>query len=1293
MNYKKKNSIWKNSRRGQFYIIAVILAIIFGLISSFIFINFLNQSKSENEYLGSYQSGMINAIIEGDKSIIYLEQSAQYAVNDALQDFSSNGAVAIYTSQGEEDIPECKNYVYPLWNSESRDCFPDYRESFVQYMYKSLISRLENNPDANFNRETPFDFKYATSGIYGSKISAVSDIKYEYYVFKSKEYKDDESIKKYVENIQTYSDGNSYTVGTGNCADVAAFADKYIGVSWSKNTIAQPPEKAMSTGLQCGTFVTSVFKYGSSMAAPLGNGNQKCYNFATNTVSPTVELIYKRNTDFKCITSVSCMDDLAMLSEKELDNMKLLPGDIFSSTSPTSYGHPYGHTGIYVGKGRLESPKAASSWQYTKFIPDINGKHVAIHSGVAYSYISDLEANNRKMIAFCRHKGCITDANSVNTVNCQIKDNDEWKITNIQVSQKEVSADKTIKVITTIENPSTECASVAAVPNFMSSGLIGYGYETDKFYDVYTDNSGKKYVNIEIECSFTTDSAKIASMRAKNKCVLLAPTDDVKIKYEVKGKAIDNKGRNENIIKSVTFEVGKAQAIVSGDPATTPQANPQVQLTDSEKKNIETTKKNLESIGMLQYAIDTANKNGIPAEIFLGLITQESKGNFKAGSTAGAYGLTQVVTKIHSARIIKECSSVQKFLDDPQCQIRVGAGILKTEYDSLKNRPVYYVCPEYCYNAGKSQVCQKSVDKTYNSWEAALRRYNGGGDYKKSSKTSGCSGQPDFEYVEKVMRLASGWGYSGTITQISQYEEVARDEIEGKGILGKYYVNPSFTVDVPFDFSLIDNLSVFMNKTANECRVSALGKKDCLNSKIVEFNNDVGLKYKNSGVHVELSTNCDDSREEKYLNEFVQSVEDCALSPDFDCQCVLKKNNLDIDVESTDEFAKFSATKSGITYEVRSYNKFLDANNDPLILDENLNDINLFKKIDYLKSGATSYRACSIPESRFRLCLKTDYKTDLYDSQSITKENVTIKFAILIKDNDVPPPITGFEIRNMPNSRNSIMILFDESKKGGVKVPDVASYNIYMSDVGSQFNDNIGIIRNTLKYRTLDVADRGYEKIQGLNLNQEPECEIVNDAYCIFKYSAKDSSGNDIKIELYENKLYYLLDTEKFLYILNGTDSYNDLKSNREKFIAVTAMDTDGNEINNVNLTEKITLGQNLLNIIPVDNLAPGFVKLETTIILNIIYLKYSRPEFYINGEPMDNSVILYRAYVDWECVNSNNPDFCSVKVPFNHIQETETLGIQVDKTTTMMDRIGVIAMISKNNIEAQYNSGHTKTT
>lgn len=1303
--FGKSSRPFSRSKKSQIYIVGLIIAIIFALVGSFIIINFMTREKSNEEYLGTYESGMIDAIMEGDNALIYIDQAAEYSSSEAFQEFAKNGGVTISNEQGEEGITKCKTYVYNLWNSESETCYPDYKESLVQYMFKSMIPRLQKSTDINMQKETPFDFKYSMATIKESTISALSDMQYEYYVFKEKKYKQDPAVQAYVQNKQTYT-GSTFNVGSGNCQDIANFAGNYIGVSWTKNTIPQPPDKARSTGLQCGAFVTSVFMFGSSMAAPMGNGNEKCYNFRTNTASPTVELLYKRNTDYNCITSVSCMTQLNSLTEAELDTLKLTPGDIFSSTTPTSYGHPYGHTGIYVGKGRLENPKGGSGWQYTKFIQDPNGRHVAIHSGVAYSYITDLETNNRKMIAFCRHKACITNSNPVNLAQCQTNDNPDWKITNIQVSNKQVTGDETIKIITTIENPNKECVSVAAKPSFTPQGNtynLGYVFDTDKKVDVYRDNSGRNYKNIEVECRFITDPNKLNSERGKDKCVLLAPNDNTNIKYTIEARAYDSKLRPVQG-STVEFEVSKPVGAVTQSNITQGAKlihDFSMLITDDEFTDTSLTQadiqKFLEKKGSVlkdpvdgkipsKIIYDLCKKNNINPALILTTLQKEQ--SLITAKTASKDKLN-IATGCGCPDVKKCDPKYFGFENQIKCAIE-SVYIKHFNKGRTQNYPFEMTginyggkCPKNS-NTGVDKIAISNA-ATYALYKYTPHTYDiclgngklGGGNYLFLETMK--------DYYKELTGIEYGTG-SGSINQ--QYQQVAIDEIESKGIIGKYYIKPSFNVNIPFDLSLIDNLSKFMNYTSNDCRVSTLSKSDCLNAKITEFNANTGKHYADNGVKIELSRDCDEFAEQKNFNEFMESVENCALSPDFDCQCnLVKSGSVKIKIEGNNDSALMSFEKSGITYEVNSYNKFVDANNNALKLESSIGSINLYKKLGYLKSGTTNYKQCAPVESRFRLCLKTDYKTEEYNGRNLEKKNVTIKFAITIKDNDAPPPLTGLELLNKKHSRNSVIVVFDESKKNGVRVPDVASYTIYMSDIAADFAGDIYLLRTTGKYRSLDVLTTGHEKLASFDYLQEPECELVNSEYCNFKYSAKDKDGNDIKFELSEDKLYYIMDKEKFLYVLDGSDSYNDLKIGRDKYIAVTAIDTDGNEINNLDITQKITQGQNLNNIVPTDNLEPGFVFLNSNVINNKIYLTYAAPKFYINGEPMDNALITYRAYVDWTCTNQN-PNFCNVKMPFNSISDTGDLQIELDKNTIGI--IGVIPDIKKNSIDAQYNWAFT---
>jgi len=176
-------------------------------------------------------------------------------------------------------------------------------------------------------------------------------------------------------------------VGKLTGQEIVDMAKKYVGNWYGKSTSACSPEKAKNKQckMQCAAFVGSVFKYaakkkGVQIPPVTGNGINKCSN-----------TYHVRKNRFE-----------------EVENLK--PGDIFSSTGSTRFGH----SGIYVGKGKVSKRKGRV---YLKFTPDQNGKHVIIHSTtpvIGYNTLEDItERDNREIITFCRHEALCNEGDEV----------------------------------------------------------------------------------------------------------------------------------------------------------------------------------------------------------------------------------------------------------------------------------------------------------------------------------------------------------------------------------------------------------------------------------------------------------------------------------------------------------------------------------------------------------------------------------------------------------------------------------------------------------------------------------------------------------------------------------------------------------------------------------------------------------------------------------------------------------------------------------------------------------------
>ncbi len=162
----------------------------------------------------------------------------------------------------------------------------------------------------------------------------------------------------------------------GPCGYIVDYAGKYIGCpySFSSECGRSKPEECHSCGLTCALFVQSVYQFGAGVDCLSGNGIAECRS--------------------------SCN------MQRFTDQSKLQPGDVFASTGSTEYGH----TGIYVGRGRVGGIDYGRGG--SQFIPDPGGEPVFIHSsgktgevGVKYTTWDQMfgPGASHTPVEFCRY--------------------------------------------------------------------------------------------------------------------------------------------------------------------------------------------------------------------------------------------------------------------------------------------------------------------------------------------------------------------------------------------------------------------------------------------------------------------------------------------------------------------------------------------------------------------------------------------------------------------------------------------------------------------------------------------------------------------------------------------------------------------------------------------------------------------------------------------------------------------------------------------------------------------------
>ena len=149
----------KHNKKSQVFIFFVAVIVVAGLVTSWSILHYMYKGVG-NVKLGSYQSGIVDTLIESEKSYAYTNLAAKYAVNDALIKFGKNGGIPADKS--------CNTYVYNLWNIGSDKCYPS-QNTFSQYISEEMNEKLSSNSQSvdggnvNFKKPLDADYIYETS--------------------------------------------------------------------------------------------------------------------------------------------------------------------------------------------------------------------------------------------------------------------------------------------------------------------------------------------------------------------------------------------------------------------------------------------------------------------------------------------------------------------------------------------------------------------------------------------------------------------------------------------------------------------------------------------------------------------------------------------------------------------------------------------------------------------------------------------------------------------------------------------------------------------------------------------------------------------------------------------------------------------------------------------------------------------------------------------------------------------------------------------------------------------------
>jgi len=1303
----------KNSRRGQIFVVSVIIAVTVALIAAAVILHSLYKETNPDQFLGRYQSAIVDSMNDGDKILLYVDEASKMSVAKAFDEYLyGNPNPLTNVEAGDVERKYCGSYVYRLWNTLSDTCYPDYNSPDFELnrLIDKHLSELTKNPktskdypkeeqyfDNMIRQDVNYRYSYLPK-IDGTTIAMTTDNQYTVNVFKSRNTALNDSVQSYLQTKAAYSGsliwpldkqtyiescygyrgdittengikGSPYHPGLDipaprDTAVHAAAAGKIVGKiypAWGQltidhgnglqtsythmNTIAKDPNTggeldigSVVTQGQVIGYVGGRDKYGTNLY-----GNHLHFEVISTTVNPN--LVYDGiNAVFKNIyVNPLCFIDLTNADGTQRTLSYNINSKACTSTCNLD-GSNCACGGANSNKCTDPSTDAANSAPY---------KFCGVYGGIV-----------------SKEAACLKSAKT------------DWKIKDVSLSAAELTGDQILKVSMIIENDGDTCVAIqpelSIVPTSDNSRLEISNPKIESA-NVYPKTDKTPQTIIEQTCTFTTDKNLFMKAINEKKCVLYAPDDGTVREYSITTTMTDYNNLQKFYSKEMKFKVKKGTGTNSASNSNTantnnnvnnPSANNAVnsnsnnvnsnnlqtsvdQLSNSEKTKLKKTEDNLNTLGVMNYISQIAQKEGVPEKLVLGLITVESSGEKDAISPTGAYGLFQVIRSYHEKRVNDECGSWDKFQTDAECQIRVGIGILKAYHDQYGTKGIDFKCS--CDGNQGTNNC-KDIDARYVDWDAAIRAYNSADCTSPSSKK-----WADYNFVDTVMKYSSGWGYIDTA------DKQVKDEMYA-GILGTYRVNPRFSVLLNFDVSLFDLLKQFTNITAKTCGIEGIDRDKCIKDGVDAFNNNLPQQYKDIGII--LKTSCDTDNA-VYVNRFVEDVNDCMVSPDDNCQCVFNNSNPYAEIQSIESIE--GSTKVSY-YAKYNSNEIVDAYFDYSILNDTkywssktalLDSISLYKNDTQLLINHPGGKNCEKVKSAYRLCLNTRYQYNIYDesTKSMQSKDVRIPFAIMVRDNIAPKPVSGLESSAMLHSNNSVVLKWNAGVEG-----DISRYKIYLSDSESDFSQPTVDFKKVMTQKSANARKGEYLEYDSIDFDN-PVCILKEDIidgtkYCTFNYSAVDKDKKAVSIQLEKERLYYITSLKKFVYILNGNDTNNSFVSGNDKFVAVTAVDIDGNEIDNIETNQKIVSGTNLITVAPENKLEPGFIQIISQNI-NLdktrLLLSYQNMGIYIDGTPLTDTTNLN--YDTYAVQGSCDPDQLTDVPESSQLQSTTSTDAEITLT------------------------------
>ncbi|MGV8141303.1 MAG: peptidoglycan DD-metalloendopeptidase family protein, partial [Candidatus Woesearchaeota archaeon] len=736
------------NKKAQIFVISVVIAVTVALTTSYILLHYMFKEINPDQHLGNYQSAMIDAMAQGDKTMLYIDQASKMAVANAFDEYIyGNPQPSMNVEGGDTESKYCGSYVYKLWNVADKDCYPDYasQDFELSKLINSHLAELTYLRESNDEylildrilREN-IDYRYSyKTGDGSTTIIATTSDEYDIDIFLNEKIATDSEILEYLSNKDAFSGqmiwplAKNFQVAScfgyrGRISEMASLNHPGIDISAPKGT----PVLAAASGtverklypdwgkivLDHGSGLKTAYIHMDTIAEGItvgdkvqqgqiigyvgGRGANSADDYSPHLHFEVVSTTVNLDADYKGVNAVVkglyvnpiCFFNEADIQQNVIFNMQSKACNSICSEDGS----------------KCVAPESGD-------ITNVPYKFCDVYTGII------------------SQEGICPKSNKI-----------DWKIIDVKLSSTTLTSDQILKIDMNVENKDESCVSVKQDLKFITNDDASRPDYTIQSSSVAvykaTDSERYKALNTII-CKFSSDYDIVTKEQLAGNCVLWIPKSGT-ARYTLESRALDGNGHTEIYSNQrITFSVRKV-AVESYVPQTIPTAN-NAQLSASERSKFEKTKQNIENLNIMEYISEQALKEGISKELILGIITQESGGDMYAGSPAGAYGLMQVVKSTFDGTRFQNKCTWEEYKKDAQCQIRAGIAVLKQKNTEIQGRTLYYTCNTNCRGTnsrgedgywsscsrGCSQTdCMGPVKKTYSGWDAALRRYNGGGD-------------------------------------------------------------------------------------------------------------------------------------------------------------------------------------------------------------------------------------------------------------------------------------------------------------------------------------------------------------------------------------------------------------------------------------------------------------------------------------------------------------------------------------------------------------------------------------